>query len=330
MSTSFAMPVPSHSGYLSTAIATPVTANLRPDSERLIAFARHLFSRGIDGITIFGTTGEGPEFCVRDRMATLDALVSAGIEARRITVSVGALAFEDSVTLARHATGHGVHGCLLMTPCMYRGGITDDGVFEFYRQVIDRTGRNDLRLFVYNFPDISGVTISLRVLRRLVEKYSGIIAGLKDSGGDPGLTRQYILSFAGLSIYTGNEIDLPELNPLGLAGTICGLANIMPGFMRTLADIRNSYEGRPLVEALRSVDPVLSRYPFIPSAKAIIADTLNDTSWLRLMPPMAQPPAVQRAQMVSAFRKWEASVTALLRAPEDGMSGSNVTPIRIA
>jgi len=324
------MSAPPHSKYLSTAIATPVTTSLRPDTQRLTAFANHLFGYGVDGITIFGTTGEGPEFSVRDRMATLDALVSSGIEPGRIIVSAGALAFEDSVTLARHATGHGVHGCLLMTPCMYRGGITDEGVFEFYRQVIERVGRNDLRLFVYNFPDISGVTISLRVLRRLAEKYPGIIVGLKDSGGDPDLTRQFILSFAEMSIYTGNEIDLPELNPLGLAGTVCGLANIMPGFMRTLADVPNSFEGRPLVEALRAVDPLLSRYAFIPSAKSIIADTMDDSSWLRLMPPMAQLPAVQRRQVVDAYRKWEKSVAGLLREPSEAASVSNVTPIRIA
>jgi 4-hydroxy-tetrahydrodipicolinate synthase len=324
------MSAPPHSRYLSTAIATPVTTNLRPDTQRLIAFANHLFGYGVDGITIFGTTGEGPEFSVRDRMATLDALVSAGIEPGRIIVSAGALAFEDSVTLARHATGHGVRGCLLMTPCMYRGGITDEGVFEFYRQVIERAGRNDLRLLVYNFPDISGVTISLRVLRRLTEKYPGIVVGLKDSGGDPGLTKQYILSFAEMSIYTGNEVDLPELNPLGLAGTVCGLANIMPGFMRSLADVRNTYEGRPLVEALRAVDPVLSRYAFIPSAKSIIADTMEDPGWLRLMPPMAQLPAVQRTQVVAAYRKWERSVAGLLPKLNEAAPVSNVTPIRIA
>lgn len=296
----------------------------------MIAFIRHLFAEGVDGITIFGTTGEGPEFSVRDRMATLDALLSAGIEPRRIMVSIGALAFEDSVTLARHACGHGVYGCLLMTPCMYRGGITDDGVFEFYRQVIERVARDDLRLFVYNFPDISGVTISLRMLRRLVEKYPGIVAGVKDSGGNPELTKQYILSFADMSIFTGNEIDLPELNPLGLTGTVCGLANIMPRFMRVLTDIRNSYDGRPLVEALREADAVLSRHSFIPSAKAIIADTMGDPQWLRLMPPMAQPAAPQRAQLVDAFRRWEDTVTGLLEQAEDVPDASNVTPIRIA
>ncbi|WP_425416217.1 dihydrodipicolinate synthase family protein [Oricola indica] len=318
------------SRYLSTAIATPVTPALRPDSERLIAFARHLLGEGVDGITVFGTTGEGPEFSVRDRMATLDALVSAGIAPERITVSVSALAFEDALTLARHATGHGVHGCLLMTPCMFRGGISDDGVFEFYRQFIERTGRDDMRLLLYNFPDISGVTISLRVVRRLTEKYPGIVAGLKDSGGDADLTRQYILSFAEMEIYTGNEVDLPELNPIGIAGTICGLANIMPGFMRALVDTRNSYEGRPMIESLRNADAILSRFAFIPSAKAIIADTMNDPNWLRVMPPMSQPPAVQRSQMLSAYRAWQQSAAGLVRTSDDQASTSNVTPIRIA
>lgn len=315
---------------LVAAIATPITDSLRPDSQRMVDYTRYLFSQGVDGITIFGTTGEGPEFCVSDRMATLDALISAGIEPQRIMVSVGALAFEDSVTLVRHATGHGVYGCLLMTPCMYRSGITDDGVFEFYRQIIERAGRDDLRLFVYNFPDISGVTISLRLLRRLTEKYQGVIAGVKDSGGDPDLTKQYILSFSEMSIFTGNEIDLPELNPLGLTGTVCGLANIMPGFMRALTDTSNSYEGRPFVEALRAADAVLSRYPFIPSTKAIIANTMNDSNWLRLMPPMVQPPAPQRIQVVDAYRKWEQSIASLLNGSTEAPSRGNVTPIRIA
>ncbi|MCY0150061.1 dihydrodipicolinate synthase family protein [Hoeflea sp. G2-23] len=324
------MPLLPSRNCLAAAVATPMTSDLRPDSKRMIEFVHYLFSQGVDGITIFGTTGEGPEFSVSDRMATLDALISAGIEPQRIMVSIGALAFEDSVTLLRHATGQGVYGCLLMTPCMYRGGITDDGVFEFYRQIIERGGRDDLRLFVYNFPDISGVTISLRMLRRLAEKYPRNIIGVKDSGGDPDLTRQYILSFSEMSIFTGNEIDLPELNPLGLTGTVCGLANIMPTFMRTLTDTANSYEGRPLVEALRAADAILSRYPFIPSAKAIIADTMSDRNWLRLMPPMVQPPAPQSAQMVDAYRRWEQGAAELLPAAPEIAVHSNVTPIRIA
>ena len=311
------------------AIATPLTRDLRPDAQRLLAFARHLFAEGVDGVTIFGTTGEGPEFCVRDRMATLDAMVANGIDAKQIIVSISALAFEDSVTLAQHATTVGVAGCLLMPPCMFRGGITDDGVFEYYNRVIERVGLRDLRLFIYNFPDICGITISVPMLRRLTEKYPDIIVGVKDSSCDPDHTRGYILSFADLAVFTGNEIDVPDLNPLGLAGTVCGMANIMPGFMRHVVDAKNSYDGRPLVAGLREVDAILSRYPFVPSAKAIIAKDMRDPAWLRVMPPMAQPPAPQRAQVIEAYENWHNLAMNDLQSLEPSVLDNKVLPIRI-
>ena len=51
-----------------------------------------LLTAGSDGIALFGTTGEGPEFSVRDRSATLEAVVTAGMPARRLIVSTTALA----------------------------------------------------------------------------------------------------------------------------------------------------------------------------------------------------------------------------------------------
>lgn len=315
---------------LSAAILTPVTRELRPDVRRLAAFARDLFAAGVDGLTLFGTTGEGPEFGLRDRIETVEALMAEGVSPGVIFVSAGALAIDDAITLARHSAEVGVAGCLLMPPCMFRGGITDDGVFEYYRQVIERVDHPDLRLYLYNFPDICGVEISPRLVRRLVEKYPGIIAGVKDSGGNPELTRDYILGFAGLKIFTGNEIDVPELNPLGLAGTVCGLANVMPALMRRVVDARNGYEGRPLVAALRDADAILSRFPFIPSAKAVVADQLQDPEWLRLVPPMTPPPTPQRARMVADYARWLATGGTAVAATGAAPSGDNVLPLRSA
>lgn len=315
---------------LAVAIATPLTQDLRPDAQRLVAFARHLFANGVDGITLFGTTGEGPEFSVRDRMATLDAVIANGIDAKQIVVSVSALAFEDSCTLAQHATSLGVAGCLLMPPCMFRDAITDDGVFEYYDRIIRRVGLSGLRLFIYNFPDICGITISVPMLRRLTEKYPNIVVGVKDSSGDLDQTRDYILAFTKLAVFTGNEIDVPDLNPFGLAGTVCGMANIMPAFMRHVVDAKNAYEGRPLVVALRKADAILSRYPFVPTAKAIISKDMRDTEWLRLMPPMVQPPAPQRAQIIQAYDRWHELALQGLQPPEPVATDNKVLSIRVA
>src|SRR5690348_7164589 len=95
---------------LVAAIATPVTFDLSPDVYRLETFARALLGKGCDGITLFGTTGEGTEFSTSERMLTLNALVESGIDADRLIVAVSALAIADVVALAQHATDAGVHG----------------------------------------------------------------------------------------------------------------------------------------------------------------------------------------------------------------------------
>ncbi len=113
------------SNCLMVAAATPVTADLHPDARLLADHIRMLFGNGVDGVAVFGTTGEGTEFSVEDRTATLDALIADGIAPGQMMVSVGALAIPDTVRLAHHALDRKVDSLLLMPPCVYRGGITD-------------------------------------------------------------------------------------------------------------------------------------------------------------------------------------------------------------
>ena len=62
-----------------------------------------LLGAGCDGVALFGTTGEGTEFSVEDRIEGLDGVIDAGVAPAQFIVSVGALAIPDVVRLARHA-----------------------------------------------------------------------------------------------------------------------------------------------------------------------------------------------------------------------------------
>ena len=57
-----------------------------------------------------------------------------------------------------------------------------------------------------------------------------------------------------------------------MRGAICGLANVMPRLLRALVDAPTAFDRRALLPALLRADAILSRRPFIPSAKAVIAD----------------------------------------------------------
>jgi 4-hydroxy-tetrahydrodipicolinate synthase len=299
--------LPSHN-CLMVAVATPVGRDLRPDGSRLIARIGQLLSLGCDGVALFGTTGEGPAFAVEDRMETLDAIIAAGIDPASIIVSVGAIPVSDVARLARHATDRDVHGVLLMPPCVFREGITEDGTFKYYDTVIDRVDRAGLKLYLYHFPGISGVPVTPGVIRRLDERHPGMIAGVKDSGGDSDHTEMLVRRFSHLSIFTGSEVHVPDLLTVGLRGTICGLANAMPRLMRVMMDLPTAFDRRAYLPRILSGDAILSRAPFIPSVKAVVAAALDDPAWRNVVPPLAGIPLVERNRLVADFALWDASL----------------------
>lgn len=328
----------SHSGplpknrCLAVAAATPVTDAFQPDAALLAAHCKMLLDAGCDGIALFGTTGEGPEFAVRDRMAGLEAVLAAGIPAARLVVSATALAIPDIVDLGRHALDADVDSILLMPPCVYRSGVTEEGTYRFYATVIERLAGSNLRLCLYHFPDICGVPLTPAVIRRLDEGFPGIITGIKDSGGDLGFTETLIRSFSHLGVFTGTEVHVPQALAVGARGTICGLANVMPRLMRAMFDAPTAFDRRKLVPLITSGDLILSRQSFAASIKAVLAQAWGQAAWNRMIPPINALPQPERRWMLEDFFRWDASLPFPMRTfPSPGADEvQKITPLRRA
>src|SRR5260221_12397640 len=60
------------------ALLTPLDASGGVDHDLLVAHARSLQRQGVDGVAPFGTTGEGQSFSVAERVAGVEALLTAG------------------------------------------------------------------------------------------------------------------------------------------------------------------------------------------------------------------------------------------------------------
>jgi len=315
---------------LGVAISTPVTIDFRPSETLLSAHCEMLLHSGCDAIAVFGTTGEGPEFSVRDRRSALDAIVSGGMRPERLIVSASALSIPDIVELTGHAMDLGANSILLMPPCVYRSGITPEGTHRFYASVIERSNRIDLRLCLYHFPDICGVPLLPRVIRRLDEAFPGIITGIKDSGGDFDFTEALIRSVGHIGVYTGTELHLPQAIAAGARGTICGLANVMPRLIRAVLDAPTAYDGRRLIPFLTSGDLILSRQPFAASVKAILSAAKQSADWQRMVPPLHALPQPERDWMIRDFSMWEATLPPNLRSLGLGAQAdeNKVAPLR--
>jgi 4-hydroxy-tetrahydrodipicolinate synthase len=300
---------------LIAAIATPITAELEPDAPLLAARCRRLFEDGCDGFALFGTTGEGAHFAARDRMAALESLLAAGLAPGRLIVATSALAIPEVVELTRHATSLGVAGCLLMPPCFYRAGITEEGVFRWFATAVDRTGHDGLHLILYHFPQISGVPVTPPVIRRLRERYGPLIAGIKDSGGALDFTEALLRRFSDFAVFTGTETHVPAALAAGARGSICGLANVIPRLMRRMLEAPSLPERRGFVRLLEAVDAILSRGPFIAAVKAVVAATTGEPAWQRLVPPLTGLSMFDEARLIDDFRRFEESLPPDLREP---------------
>jgi 4-hydroxy-tetrahydrodipicolinate synthase len=286
---------------LYVALATPLGDQGTPHCELLAARAQTLLVQGCDGIALFGTTGEGPAFPVAERIAGLEALLTAAIPPERLVVAANATAPGDALALTRHALAMGVSD-ILLTPPFFLKSVDDDGLFRFYAEHIARAGSNRLRLLLYHIPSITGIALGAELIDRLANAFPEVVIGVKDSGADWRFTRQLLERFPQLQILCGEETHLPQALAQGGAGTICGMANFVPELLRRLIDRRDPGEGAVLLERLCALSELMERSgSFHRALRALVADRTGEPAWLRCLPPMSPLPEDGRAAVVQEF-----------------------------
>lgn len=268
------------------ALVTPLHADGRIDTPKLAAHAQALLAQGCGGVTLFGTTGEGPSFTLEERKETLEALIQLGVPADRILVSTSCAALLETLALTRHAALLGTHGSLMLPPFFLKG-ISEAGVIAAYAQVLDGVADLNPRMYLYHIPQISGVGLTPHVIRTLKDRYPQSIVGVKDSGCDTAFSLSLADAFMpGLTIYVGNEPDLPAMGRRGSTGAVSGLANFMPRGVHRLVLSPDAPETPAERERVLALLSVLTRYPLLPAIKGMMSILSGDRAWLRVRPPL--------------------------------------------
>ena len=267
------------------ATLTPFDAEGRPDHARLAAHLRRLFANSIDGVALFGTTGEGQSLSLAERRAGLDALLAAGIPASRVVAGTGCAALPETIELTRHAVQAGCTGALVLPPFFFKG-VSEEGVYAGYARLIDAVDDARFRLYLYHIPQVTGVAIPHDVISRLTTTYHGVVAGVKDSGGDLTHTRQLLERFRTLAILVGHEPHLPAAVAAGGAGTICGVANLYPRLLRRLYDQSLAGNAGEDLARVKAFVASLDNVPLFGALKAMMSELTGDNGWDALRPPL--------------------------------------------
>jgi 4-hydroxy-tetrahydrodipicolinate synthase len=280
-------------------VVTPFRKDYAPDAERFVRHCRWLLKSGCAGLAVFGTNSEANSMSVPEKRRLLEALVAGGVPAASLMPGTGHCALSDSIEMTRAAVEIGCAGVLMLPPFYYKG-VSDEGLYRNFAEVIERVGDERLQLYLYHIPPVSQVAISFNLIERLITKYPGIVAGVKDSSGDWANTKGMLDNYAkgGFDVFAGSEEFLLANMRGGGKGCITATGNVNPGAIDHLYRNWRSADADKLQAAITATRKIVQKQPMIPALKATIAHFGNDPQWRTCRPPLIELNSTQEEQLV--------------------------------
>ncbi len=289
-------------GVLSPVI-TPFKKDLSPDAGRFVKHCRWLMKSGCAGLAVFGTNSEANSMSVEEKLELLDALVKGGVPAASLMPGTGHCALSDSVKMTREAVRMGCGGVLMLPPFYYKG-VSDEGLFRNFSEIIERVGDERLRLYLYHIPPVANVGITLKLIEMLLARYPGIVAGAKDSSGDWANTKAMLDQFkdAGFDVFPGSEVFLLDGLRAGGKGCITATGNVNPGPISEVYRNWNTGKADALQAGITATRKIMQKVPMIPALKAVTAHFGNDPQWKTVRPPLTELTPDQEKQVITELQ----------------------------
>jgi len=276
-------------------VVTPFKADLSPDCERFIRHCQWLLSQDC-GLAVFGTNSEANSMAAEERSTLLDAVVAAGIDPSRMMPGTGCCSIAETVELTTHAVRHGCAGVLMLPPFYYKN-VSEEGLYRYFSEVVQRVGDTRLKIYLYHIPPVAIVGITPKLVERLLKAYPNAIAGMKDSSSDWNKTKIFLNAFAqnGFDVFVGSESFLLANVRNGGVGTISATANVNPAAIHklyrqwnTAGDADNADQQQSKLNAVREVFSSRKFPSMIAALKQAIAIYRNDPEWSRVRPPLVE------------------------------------------
>ncbi|MFV0334548.1 MAG: dihydrodipicolinate synthase family protein [Tropicimonas sp.] len=269
------------------AVVTPLDAQFDIRAELLAHHCREMLAAGCSFTSPFGTTGEGASLSTAQKLAALDALMTAGLDPARLIPGTICSSLDDAAQMLSGIAARGCRAALVMPPFYYDLS-GHDGVAQYYEALLERAGRPEIDIILYNFPKYSGVTFTPDLVRAVQARTGDAVAGIKDSTGDLTAGLALIEAHPDLSVFTGDDRILARMVAGGGAGIIGGIPNLFPKACIALTTGPVTPAAQALAEdRITAIDGNGG----LAAIKALLADRYGEPAFARMVPPLLPLPA---------------------------------------
>ncbi|WP_306117555.1 MULTISPECIES: dihydrodipicolinate synthase family protein [unclassified Roseitalea] len=273
------------------AIVTPIDAAGAPDAERFVRHARWLMANGCDGLNVLGTTGEATSFSADQRRALMTAAAEAMPDAPMM-VGTGCPDLPTTIALTRHAHAAGFAAALVLPPYYYKG-VGDDGLFAFFAALVAATANAPIPIYLYNFPQMTGLRFSPELVGRLADEFSGRIVGAKDSSGDLDYAAE-LARIDGFDVFPSDEGSLSQARARGFAGCISATVNLSAPLAGALW---RAPDDAAMAERVRAARAGIAAQPLVPAVKQLVGELHGDEAYAVPLPPFVRLTEEQKSKL---------------------------------
>lgn len=273
------------------AVPTPVNAARQPDTDAFMHHARWALANGCDALNVLGTTGEATSLS-RDQRERLMSAASQSLGGDRLMVGTGTPDLTTTIGLTRAAHDLGFAGALVLPPFYYKG-VSDEGLLAWFEALVEGTADAPIPLYLYNFPQMTGIAFPPGLVRRLLVAFPDRLAGAKDSSGDLAYAAE-LARLERFDVFPSNEAALCRVPDDGFAGIISATVNLT---VSLAARLWANPHDRAVAEQLAVARTAISAQPLIPAVKHLTARLHGIDEFEQVLPPLAPLDAARKAAL---------------------------------
>ena len=272
-----------------SAALTPINDDLSINKNLYLQHCQYLMNQEHDGLAIFGTTGEANSLNIKEKCKAIDFLLSNNIKSQLLIPGTGSSAVKDAIEMTKFAEKNKTRAVLLSPPFYYKN-VSNEGIINYYRKIIETVGASNFHYLLYNIPQTTSVEINFHIIESLLKLYPNNIIGIKDSSGNVDSMLRTIKYFQDLALFCGHDSLALKVCKRGGAGAITAGTNVagkLLSFIIKNCNQEKEIDGfnnfQTLLEQIR--ETITSDEP-ISVMKAYFSVVNSNPEWNKLIPPL--------------------------------------------
>ena len=281
------------------AVPTPINNDGNPILDAFLEHCKWVLQNGCDGVNILGSTGEANSFNSHQRKLVMES-ASQNLNNQRLMVGTGTPSISETIHLTQIADDLNYQVALVLPPFYYKP-ITNNGLFLWYQTLHEKLGSRKIKIYFYNFPQMTGLIIPIEVIEQLHNQWPNRFCGIKDSSGDLNYCRN-LSKNKNFKVFPSSEVSISEAHISKFSGCISATAN-QTLFLSSKAWAKKNENIDCLVSKINHLREEISKDSLIPSIKFLVFTRTKNKDWNNLLPPFNSLNKTRQQDLISLYDK---------------------------